>query len=279
MTSTRSSMLARPAVLPYSSTTMTMWVLSCCISRIRSLTGLVSGTKRMGADQLADGAVGALVFIQLEHVAHMHEADDLIDGSFVDRDARILFVDDQLRAVLRAWRPAEMATILGRGVMTSRTTLSPNSTTDWISLRSSSSMRPSSVPAEISASMFSACVGGSSRRWYRRSISTSDWKKPSTATSGLANRPSTRMSGASGSQPLRRRAAVEHLRDHVGHHDHGEPGGDGGFEHLRPSPGLPVGEDQEVQDADQQEAVCLTRVKRSGAVFGVEVRFCLPAFP
>jgi hypothetical protein len=55
-----------------------------------------------------------------------------------------------------------MATILGRGVMTSRTTLSPNSTTDWISLRSSSSMRPSSVPAEISASMFSAWVGGSS---------------------------------------------------------------------------------------------------------------------
>ena len=50
--------------------------------------------------------------------------------------------------------------MLGRGVMTSRTTLSPNSTTDWMSLRSSSSMRPSSVPAEISASMFSAWVGG-----------------------------------------------------------------------------------------------------------------------
>ena len=51
--------------------------------------------------------------------------------------------------------------MLGRGVITSRTTLSPNSTTDWISLRSSSSIRPSSVPAEISASMFSAGVGSS----------------------------------------------------------------------------------------------------------------------
>ncbi len=32
--------------------------------------------------------------------------------------------------------------MFGRGVITSRTTLSPNSTTDWISLRSSSSIKP-----------------------------------------------------------------------------------------------------------------------------------------
>src|ERR1022692_4698566 len=41
-------------------------------------------------------------------------------------------------SVITSWRScssvasAEMATIFGRGVMTSRTTLSPNSTTDWI---------------------------------------------------------------------------------------------------------------------------------------------------
>ena len=54
--------------------------------------------------------------------------------------------------------------MLGRAVITSRTTLSPNSTTDWISFRSSSSIRPSSAPAEMSASMFSAAVASSSSR-------------------------------------------------------------------------------------------------------------------
>ena len=91
-------------------------------------------------------------------------------------------------SLITSWRncssvaSAEMATMLGRGVITSRTTLSPNSTTDWISLRSSSSMRPSSVPAEISASMFSAGVGSSSGVPVSSVRSMSDWKKSSSAT-------------------------------------------------------------------------------------------------
>ena len=69
-----------PAVLPYSSTTITMCVLSCCISRIRSFTGLVSGTKRIGPHQFAHACVSArALLVQLEHVAHVHEADDLVD--------------------------------------------------------------------------------------------------------------------------------------------------------------------------------------------------------
>ena len=68
-------MVARPAVLPYSSTTITMWVLSCCISRIRSFTGLVSGTKRMGRISSRTVRPRALVFVQFEHVAHVDEAD------------------------------------------------------------------------------------------------------------------------------------------------------------------------------------------------------------
>ena len=95
---------------------------------------------------------------------------------------------------------AEMATILGRGVITSRTTLSPNSTTDWISLRSSSSINPSS------------CAGGNQRLdVFRRSglllvgvgessaRSISDWKKPRTATQGRATQARPRSSGTSGS--------------------------------------------------------------------------------
>ena len=42
----------------------------------------------------------ALFFFELEHVAHMDEADDVIDGAFVDRDARILLVNDELAQLL-----------------------------------------------------------------------------------------------------------------------------------------------------------------------------------
>jgi len=38
-------MVIRPAVPPYSSTTIAMWVRAACISRSRSSTGLDSGTK------------------------------------------------------------------------------------------------------------------------------------------------------------------------------------------------------------------------------------------
>ena len=44
--------------------------------------------------------LGAFLFFQLEHVAHVHEADDLVDGLLVDRNARVLLVDDQLAQLL-----------------------------------------------------------------------------------------------------------------------------------------------------------------------------------
>ncbi len=50
------------------------------------------------------------------------------------------------------------AKIAGRGVITSRTTLSPNSTAERTSSRSLSSMMPSSWPASISASTASELV-------------------------------------------------------------------------------------------------------------------------
>ena len=52
ISSRMSSMVTRPAVPPYSSTTMAKWVWSRCISRSRSSTGLLSGTKCIGPHQL-----------------------------------------------------------------------------------------------------------------------------------------------------------------------------------------------------------------------------------
>jgi hypothetical protein len=41
-------MVTRPAVPPYSSMTTATWIRSRCISRSRSATGLLSGTKVAG---------------------------------------------------------------------------------------------------------------------------------------------------------------------------------------------------------------------------------------
>ena len=53
-----------------------------------------------GAHQFAHGAVLALLFLQFEHVAHVDEADHLVDVLLVDRDARVLLGDDQLAQLL-----------------------------------------------------------------------------------------------------------------------------------------------------------------------------------
>ena len=42
----------------------------------------------------------ALGFFDFEHVADVHEADHLVDVVLVDRDARVLLVDDQLAQIL-----------------------------------------------------------------------------------------------------------------------------------------------------------------------------------
>src|ERR1019366_6217409 len=116
-------------------------------------------------------------------------------------------------SVMTSWRncssvaSAEMATMFGRGVMTSRTTLSPNSTTDWMSLRSSSWINPSSVPAEMRASTFSAEVGSSAGAPQHR------------------DRAEQR---AQRQQPVAAGAAVEQLGQREADCDHGEhDGGDG----------------------------------------------------
>src|SRR6266852_4373139 len=53
-----------------------------------------------GSHQFSHGPSHAFVLFQLEHVADMHEADDLVDRPFIDGDARILFVDNELAQLL-----------------------------------------------------------------------------------------------------------------------------------------------------------------------------------
>src|ERR1035441_7462960 len=176
-------------------------------------------------------------------------------------------------SVITSWRScssvasAEMATIFGRGVMTSRTTLSPNSTTDWISLRSSSSINPSSVPAEISASMFSAEVGSSAAVLVSSVRSIRDWKKASRATQGRAIQANRRSIGTSGSShwpPVRRESSWGSAKQTaiiVRTCVHGLP-------ENRGVPGRAIGEPGEVENADDGEQRVFDQREGAGAILG-----------
>ena len=69
---------------------------SSCISRIRSFTGFDSGTRADRTHDVAHLAPGALLVVQLEHIADVNESGDLIDGFIECRNTRELFVDHQL---------------------------------------------------------------------------------------------------------------------------------------------------------------------------------------
>jgi len=83
-------------VLPYSSITMAMCAPSCCISRNRSFTGLVSGYRANGACQFFHKAPMPILLVQLEHVANVHEAVIVIDAPLVNRNARIALFNHKL---------------------------------------------------------------------------------------------------------------------------------------------------------------------------------------
>ncbi len=135
ISSTISSMVTMPAVLPYSSTTIAMCVPSSCISRIRSFTGLVSGTERMGRMRSRTCGWRARLHPARTYRAHAQSRRSDRWIPHTPGCAKIAR-GSPIGATLQAWHLAD-GHDLGRGVMTSRTVLSPKSTTDWISLRSS----------------------------------------------------------------------------------------------------------------------------------------------
>ena len=77
------------------------------------MTGLVSGTNAHRPHQLADRAPLPFFLVQLEHVANVDEAGDLVDGALVNGNPRVLLVDQQARRKSSSERPASMATMLG----------------------------------------------------------------------------------------------------------------------------------------------------------------------
>src|ERR1035437_7354438 len=239
--------------------------------------GLSLGHRADGAYQLADGAVGALVFIQLEHIAHMHEADDLIDGSFVDRDARILLVDDQLAQFFERSVRGD-----GHDIGAGRHDLAHH-------LIAELDHRLNELAILFFDEAFFG-AGGDQRfdvfglrgRLLGAVGVVGDLDERLEEGEHRHERFGEQAHGADeareGGQPLRIGAAVEQLRQHVGHHNHGEPGSDGGFEYFRPGPGLTVGEDYEVENADQENGGVFDQCEGAGAVFGWEADLVFEGF-
>ena len=130
ISSSRSSTVTRPAVPPYSSTTMaTLDALALeLLQQLGHALGL--GHEMRRPDQRRDRLVGRRSALQQDQVLHEHEAQHVVEGLFVDRHARVLLLAEQRLAAARTSRSASMPMMSGRGVMTSRTMVSRKSTSD-----------------------------------------------------------------------------------------------------------------------------------------------------
>ncbi len=93
--------MTRPAVPPYSSSTIAMWTLRRWNSWSRSSTLIDSGTKT-GVRRI-ERRLGALLDRALEErqqVLGVEDADDLVDRVLVDRDPAVALLDDDVDRLL-----------------------------------------------------------------------------------------------------------------------------------------------------------------------------------
>ena len=147
ISSSRSSRVTRPAVPPYSSTTMAICHCWRWNSRSRSDTRLVSGTTYAGRTSVETGRSGRLGLGQPHQVLDEHEPERCCRASRRRPGCASTPARGRTPAAPPSVASARIATMSGRGVITSRTSVSPKSTIDWSSCRSSRSMRPSCSPA------------------------------------------------------------------------------------------------------------------------------------
>ena len=122
---------------------------------------LLLGNERRGRGR-ADATFDVLLaFVHaLQEVLRVEDPDDVVVVALVDRDPRVAGLDDRPRGPRPALRRTGRVTMSGRGTMTSRTTVSPNSKTEWISSRSSSSISSSSSATSTMCRISSSVTKG-----------------------------------------------------------------------------------------------------------------------
>ena len=199
ISSRRSSSVTSPAVPPYSSTTIA--ICTCLRWNSFSSSGMrfVSGTKATGRTRLVIGCacpsmpaswIRSFTKTMPRMLSRFSEYTGIREYSCSRKSARNA----------SSVASARMATMSGRGVMTSRTSVAPKSTIDCSSRRSSRSMRPCSSPASryaCAASPASSSVAAAGSAPCRsRSRRPSTMRRTSVPVSGWRNRAATSNGGS-----------------------------------------------------------------------------------
>ena len=96
ISSRRSSIVTRPAVPPYSSSTIARWTLRRWNSWSRSSTLIDSGTKTGGRSRVRSAGGSAADLEERQQVLGVQDPDDLVDRLLVDRDPAVALVDDRV---------------------------------------------------------------------------------------------------------------------------------------------------------------------------------------
>ena len=101
ISSSRSSIVTRPAVPPYSSSTIAMWTLRRWNSWSRSSTLIDSGTNTgVRRIERSDGRSVDRALQERQQVLGVQDADDLVDRLLVDRDPAVALLDDRVDGLL-----------------------------------------------------------------------------------------------------------------------------------------------------------------------------------
>ena len=225
ISSRMSSIVTRPAVPPYSSMTIAMWVRWLCISRSSSSTGFDSGTQTGGRATSSTLVARARVDVlrTARQVLEVHDADDVVERSRRRPGCGRSRCAAPARAPAGTVLVRSIQTISVRGTITSRAMVSPSSNTDWIICRSPCSTTPRSSAMSTSSRSSTSEENGPSRNPRPGVIALPN--RVSSEASGPNTRPSTRTAPAPASATAVRVLAAERAGpdadDGVGddHHD------------------------------------------------------------
>ena len=147
ISSRASSIVTRPAVPPYSSTAMAICTRADCISRSKESTGLLSGTKYGGRIRLStSSSCSASRCSKVRRIMSLRYTIPTTSSAFSPITG--IRENPERNPSDIAWRSdlsRSINTTSVRGTMTSLTKVSPNSKTEWIIWRSSSSIKESAL--------------------------------------------------------------------------------------------------------------------------------------
>ena len=191
------------------------------------------GNKANGARQFFHPAALPIRFVQFEHVAHVHEADDVVDGSLIDRNARVLLVNHQLAQIFE--RPVgfdghDFRTRrhhFAHGLVAERHHRFDQLAVVFLDDAFLFAGRDERFDVAGRARAFFVRLGGLGQLHQRLEEAENRGQRPDQQRAQAQNRRQRQ-------QPAPAGFAIQHLRQNVGRNQHGEPGEERRFEEILP---------------------------------------------